>query len=203
MLESTYKSTDFEVNVSFSSPKYTNFRLLDCCLCTSSKNLKEQFWDRYLDKVQKEIICREELMKNWDSVDLSLDSQDVLVGCILPSNPKQLALINAHHFNQRPILHWETVHEVPKKPQKGQITLSLTGKPASTIPTTASSTKSYSDKSGHRRSQLQQTSVDDIIDLQIDFKVRNSCFRCGVMTHLIRLSFRRFSTSFFSTNSSL
>ena len=190
MLESTYKSIDYEVSVSFSSSKYANFRLLYCRLWTSRKNLKERFWDKYPDKLPKENICREELMKNWDSLDLSWNSQDVL-GCILPNNPKQFALINARRFIQRPILHWETVHEVCKKPQKGQITLSFGEKSVSTVPTTASSTKSYSDKSGHRHSQLRQTSVDDIIDPRINFKVRNSCFRSGFMTHLIRLSFRR------------
>ena len=71
MLESTYKSIDYEVSISISSPKYVNFRLLYYRLYTSRKNLKEQFWDKYPDKLPEENICRKELMKNWNPLELS------------------------------------------------------------------------------------------------------------------------------------
>ena len=40
---------------------------------------------------------REELMRNWDNLDLLWNDQDVL-GCILPNDPKQFVLINARRF---------------------------------------------------------------------------------------------------------
>ena len=108
--DAAYRSEDYTVNVSFSEPKYDNFRLLYCRICTTKQNLKERFWDKYPEKLSKDRICREELMRNWDNLDLSWNAQDIL-SCILTNDPKQFALINAPRFIQRQILHWETVHQ--------------------------------------------------------------------------------------------
>ena len=43
-------------------------------------------------------------MKNLDNLDLSWNAQDLL-GCILPNDPKQFALIKTRRFIQQPILH--------------------------------------------------------------------------------------------------
>ena len=40
MTDATFRSEDYTVNVSFSEPKYDNFRLLYCCICTMKQNLK-------------------------------------------------------------------------------------------------------------------------------------------------------------------
>ena len=95
------------------------------------------------------------------------------------TTPSSLYLSMLVVFFQHSILHWETVHAE-----------------GSTVPTTASSTKSCSEKSGHWHSQLRQTYVDDITDPRVDFKGRNSCLRSGFMSHLIRLLFCSSSTSF-------
>ena len=100
MTDATYRSEEYTVNVSLSEPKYDNFRLLYCRICTTKQNLKERFWDKYPEKLPKDRMCREELMRNWDNLDLSWNAQDIL-DCI---DPKQFALINAHRFIQRPIL---------------------------------------------------------------------------------------------------
>ena len=106
-----------DANVSFTEPKCDNFRLLYGRICTTKQNLKEWFCDKYPEKLPKDRICREELIRDWGSLDLLFNAQDIL-GCILPNDPKQFALINAWRFIQQPILHWETVHlekRVPKK----------------------------------------------------------------------------------------
>ena len=102
--ENNYKSSDFDVNVSFSSAKYDDFRLLYCHICTSKKNLKENFWNKYPEKLPEGKIDKQELMTSWDSLNLTWNSQDVL-GCILPNDPKQHALINARRFILRPVEH--------------------------------------------------------------------------------------------------
>ena len=43
-------------------------------------------------------------MKNLDNLDLSWNAQDLL-GCILPNDTKQFALIKTRRFIQQPILH--------------------------------------------------------------------------------------------------
>ena len=122
IMENSYNPANFEVRVTFSEAMYGNFRLLYCRLCTTKKNLKEKFWDKFPEKLPADNISRKALMRNWDELNLSWNSQDVL-GCLLPNNPKHYSLINARRFIRRPISHWETVHEEKKKSQKTQITL--------------------------------------------------------------------------------
>ena len=151
-------------------------------ICTTKQNLKEQFWNKYPEKLPKDRICREELMSNWDNLDLSWNAQDIL-GCILPNDPKQFALINACRFIQRPILHWETVHQEKQKLQKRQMSLLASVPTAtssqmsntSTISSTStsatfSSSKLFSMKANYRHSQLCQSSILEIIDPKTDFK---------------------------------
>ena len=117
MTDATYRSEEYTVNVLFSEPKYDTFRLLYCRICTTKQNLKERFWDKYPEKLSKDRICREELMRNWHNLDLSWNAQDILDYI----DPKQFTLINARRFIQRPILHWETVHQEKRKPKKRHI----------------------------------------------------------------------------------
>ena len=93
-----------DANVSFTEPKCDNFRLLYGRICTTKQNLKERFCDKYPEKLPKDRICREELIRDWGSLDLLFNAKDIL-GCILPIDPKQFALINAWRFIQQPILH--------------------------------------------------------------------------------------------------
>ena len=97
MTDAAYRSEDYTVNVLFSEPKYDNSRFLYCCICTTKQNLKEQFRDKYPEKLPKYCICGEELRRNWDNLDLWW---------------------NAHRFIQQPKLHWETVYQEKRKPQK-------------------------------------------------------------------------------------
>ena len=71
MTDATYRSEDCTINVLFSEPKIDNLRLLYCRICTTKQNLKKRFWDRYPEKLPKDGICREELTRNWDNLDLS------------------------------------------------------------------------------------------------------------------------------------
>ena len=71
MTNATYRSEDCTINVLFSEPKIDNLRLLYCRICTTKQNLKKRFWDRYPEKLPKDGICREELTRNWDNLDLS------------------------------------------------------------------------------------------------------------------------------------
>ena len=192
MVESMYKSTDYEVSVSFSEAKYGSFRLLYCRLCTTKNNLREKFWDRYPEKLPADDIGRKELMCNWDSLNLSWNSQDIL-GCLLPNDPKHYALVNARRFIQRPIQHWQTVHEEKKKAQKSQIALPTApsssssilqttsiasaeeSAPGSSSVTTSHSSKTapkttLSDKVNYRHSQLRQPTIGEVTDHRIDFK---------------------------------
>ena len=97
MTDAAYESEDYTVNVSFSKPKYDNFKLLYCHICTTKQNLKEWFCDKYPEKLPKDKICREELMRNWDNLDISWNAQDKS-DCILPNEPKQFSLIDARRF---------------------------------------------------------------------------------------------------------
>ena len=124
LTENKYKSADFKVQVTFSEPKFGDFRVLYCRLCSSNASLKAKFWDRFPDKLPNEVSLVN-LMANWDSLDLSWNYQDVL-GCLLPNNADHYAAINARRFIQRPIEHYITVHETPKKGKyssKTQLTL--------------------------------------------------------------------------------
>ena len=86
MTDAAYRSEDYIANVSFSELKYDNFRLLYCCIRTTKQNLKERYGT------------------NLDNLDLSWNAQDLL-GCILPNDTKQFALIKTRRFIQQPILH--------------------------------------------------------------------------------------------------
>lgn len=196
MVETTYRRDDYEVSVSFSEAKYGSFRLLYCRLCTSKKNLKEKFWDKFPEKLPADEIGRKQLMSNWDSLNLSWNYQDVL-GCLLPNDPKHYALVNARRFIQRPILHWSTVHEEKKKGQKSQIKLTNhpslpppntedsddatqpSSQPSSQSSSSPSSSQSSSGSSSqpssqpkvnYRHSQLRQPTIGDLSDPRIDFK---------------------------------
>ena len=103
MTDAAYRSEDYIANVSFSELKYDNFRLLYYCIRTTKQNLKERCGTNIL-KNYPDRICREELMKNLDNLDLSWNAQDLL-GCILPNDTKQFALIKTRRFIQQPILH--------------------------------------------------------------------------------------------------
>ena len=72
--DKNYKSSDYDVNVSFSSTKYYDFRLLYCHICTSKKNLKENFWNKYPEKLPEGKIDKQELMTSWDSLNLTWNS---------------------------------------------------------------------------------------------------------------------------------
>ena len=196
MTEKGYKSQDYEVNVSFSSARYDDFRLLYCHLCTSNANLKEKFWDRYPDKSPKDNISKLELMKSWDSLGLSWNSQDIL-GCILPNDPRHFAIINARRFILRPTEHWHSVHKSgeKKKPQKSQIKINFspsTTKTTKVAATSSSSSSSFAMKTGHRHSQLRQPTIGSLIVSQIDLKVSVKDLnltpkRCGQFIMLVNI----------------
>ena len=82
MTDAAYRSKHYTVNASFSKPKYDNYRLLYCCICTTycciCTSVPEQFWDKYPEKLPKDRTCREELMRNWGNLDLSWNAQDIL-----------------------------------------------------------------------------------------------------------------------------
>ena len=133
MTDAAYRSEDYTINVSFSEPKYDNFRLFYCRIYLYHKTVfKRTILEQISWKLPKDRICKEDLMSNWDNLDLSWNAQDIL-GCILPNDPKQFALINTCRFIQRPILHWETVHQEKRKPKKIQMSL------LASVPTATSS----------------------------------------------------------------
>ena len=55
LTENNYSSSNFEVQVTFSQPKFGDFRVLYCRFCSTKKSLKTLFWDRHPDKLPEEI----------------------------------------------------------------------------------------------------------------------------------------------------
>ena len=173
MTESSFNPKDYSVFVLFSEPKYGDFRLVYCRICTLKSNLRDNFWKRFGKKLPEENISIQELMKHWDQLNLSWNSQDVL-GCLLPNDPKHYALVNARRMIQRPIEHWNTVHEEKKKAQKSQITiLGSTPPPPPPSPSSAAADSSSSSSSttssaastkiNHRKSDLRQLYIQDVV----------------------------------------
>ena len=128
-------------------------------------SLREKFWKLFGNND----INVQELMKHWDKLNLSWNSQDVL-GCIIPNDPNHYALITARRMLLRPIEHWSTVHEEKKKAQKSQIFGSPP--PPLTSSSLASSSASFaitSPKVNHRMSDLRQPTIQDVVSPKINF----------------------------------
>ena len=72
VVDATYRSEDYTANLSFSEPNMITY----CRIFTTKQNLKERFWDKYPEKLPKDRICREVLIRNRDNLDLSQNAQD-------------------------------------------------------------------------------------------------------------------------------
>ena len=103
-------------------------------------------------------------------MNLSWNSQDVL-GCIIPNDPNHYALINARRMLLRPIEHWSTVHEEKKKAQKSQMMIFGSPPPptSSSSASSSASSSSTSSKVNHRKSDLRQPTIQDVVSPKINF----------------------------------
>ena len=124
-------------------------------------SLREKFWKLFGNND----LNVQELMKHWDKLNLSWNSQDVL-GCIIPNDPNHYALITARRMLLRPIEHRSTVHEEKKKAQKSQIMIFGSPPPP---PTSSLSASSASPKVNHRKSDLRQPTIQDVVSPKINF----------------------------------
>ena len=176
MSESSYKSTDYAVEVTFSAAKYGNFRILYCRQCTTKQNLREMFWNKYPDKLPSDNISLQTLMAHWDELNLTWNSQDVL-GCILPNNPKHFALVNARRMIQRPIIHFDTVHRESKPKNRKSKIIKPLSPPSSTI---TSSETSFSSPASTDTEPMFAASCSSLT--MADSSSTTSCSSSSIMT---------------------
>ena len=119
-----YNPKDYTVSVSFGKDgMYSKFWYAYCRLCSNNNKLKASYWDIYPDKLPEEVSINN-LMENWDKLNLSWNQQEVL-GCILPNNDTDSIITNAKLI-LRPEKHWNSVHNLGKiNPQKSALQRSL------------------------------------------------------------------------------
>ena len=138
-----YANAALKVEIVWREPEkpFRDFYHLYCQECEADRLPK--IWKNYAEKLPKEMSVKN-LLQNWDQLGLTWMENDV-AGCIIPDNPKHFCFINARHFLQRPVEHFQSVHE-PREPQtkkmKTQVPMKrsfFSSVPFSSNPTSSSS----------------------------------------------------------------